>query len=126
MLVLAHDWPHLAAVMGRPNGGTPPVSLAAFFAEARTQQAWDRLAARHGLRVPTLSALLGESHHYLDLLLSPRLAEWPLPMLLSTIKIRQAGFSACRDSFDSLLNWLGRMVELKLLPPLGMAREMTS
>ena len=83
------------------------------------------LAARHGLRLPTLPALLGESHHYLDLLLSPRLAERPLPMLLSTIKLRQAGFGACRDSLESLVHWLNRMVELRLLPPLNNGRKIT-
>jgi nucleoside-diphosphate-sugar epimerase len=126
VLVLAHDWQHLAAALGLESGGVPPVSLAGFFAEARTQEAWGRLAARHGLRVPNLVALLGESHHYLDLLLSPRLSERPLPMLLSTIKLRRAGFGACRDSLDSLLHWLGRMVELKLLPPLGAMKEIKS
>lgn len=126
VMVLAHDWPHLATALGLESGGLPPVSLAAFFAEARTQQAWARLAARHGLRVPALPALLGESHHYLDLLLSPRLAARPLPMLLSTIKLRKAGFGACRDSLDSLLHWLARMVDLKLLPPLGAMKETKS
>jgi len=115
--VLSHDWPELAAALGLTAGGTPPASLAAFFAEPRTEAAWSRLAARHGLRVPTLTALLGESHHYADMLLSPNIAERPLPALVSTIKLRQAGFTACRDSFESLLHWLHRMVDLQLLPP---------
>jgi len=115
--VLAHDWTELTASLGLTAGGQPPSSLAAFFAEPRTEEAWARLVARHGLRVPTLPALLGESHHYLDMLLSPNIAERPLPTLVSTIKIRQAGFNACRDSLESLLHWLQRMVELKLLPP---------
>jgi nucleoside-diphosphate-sugar epimerase len=114
--VLSHDWPELAAALGLTAGGEPPASLANFFAEARVQEAWARLVARHGLRVPTLAALLGESHHYVDLLLSPNVAERPLPTLVSTVKIRQAGFGACRDSLGSLLHWLQRMVSLKLLP----------
>jgi len=118
VLVLAHDWPRLAGALGLESGGEAPASLAGFFAEARTQQAWSRLAARHGLRVPVLAGLLGESHHYMDLLLGPRLAARPLPMLLSTIKLRQAGFGECRDSFTSLVHWMHRMVALKLLPPI--------
>ena len=118
VLVLAHDWPRLAATLGRETGGESPLGLAGFFAEASVQQAWGRLAARHGLREASLGALLGESHHYMDLLLGPRQATRPLPMLLSTIKLRQAGFGACRDSLQSLLHWLDRMVALKLLPPL--------
>jgi nucleoside-diphosphate-sugar epimerase len=115
--VLSHDWLELAAALGLATGGEPRPSLAAFFAEPQTEAAWARLVARHRLRVPELAALLGESHHYVDLLLSPNIAERPLPTLVSTIKIRQAGFNACRDSLDSLLHWLHRMVELKLLPP---------
>lgn len=119
VFVIAHAWPHLAATLGLATGGEAPASLAAFFAEPDTQAAWARLVERHGLRIPDLAALLGESHHYLDLLVGARIAEKSVPVLLSTIKIRQAGFGACRDSLASLVHWLGRMTELKLLPPLG-------
>ena len=68
------------------------------------------------VRLHALADLLGESHHYADLLLSARLAAKPVPVLLSTIKLRQAGFAGCRDSLEALLGWLDRMVELRLLP----------
>ena len=97
--------------------GAPPPDFASFFAEEVNQHAWAALAARHDLIEPSLPAFLGQSHHYLDLLSSPRVAERP-PVLLSTIKLRQAGFGACRDSFDALIVQLRRMVELRLLPPL--------
>jgi nucleoside-diphosphate-sugar epimerase len=119
VLVLSHAWPHLAAVLGLAADGEAPASLAAFFAEAETQAAWARLVAQHGLRIADLPALLGESHHYLDLLVGARIAAKSVPVLLSTIRIRQAGFPACRDSLGSLVHWLGRMIELKLLPPMG-------
>ena len=40
------------------------------------------------------------------------------PVLLSTIKLRQAGFAGCRDSLSSLLAQLAAMTDLHLLPPL--------
>jgi len=40
-----------------------------------------------------------------------------LPQIVSAIKIRKAGFVECCDSLDSLLFWLRRMVETKLVPP---------
>jgi len=52
-------------------------------------------------------------------LLSARIAEKAVPVLLSTIKIRQAGFTPCRDSFLSLVHWLDRLVALRILPPFG-------
>lgn len=116
--VMQQAWPDLADRLGLPVKGAAPQSLATFFAGPESQAAWGRIVARHGLRMASLSALLGESHHYVDLLLSARIADKAMPLLLSTIKIRQAGFAACRDSFDSLLHWLDRMVELRLLPPL--------
>jgi hypothetical protein len=119
VFVLAHAWPHIADKFGLAAGGEPPSSLAAFFAEDEVQAAWARLVQRHDLRLATLPALLGESHHYVDLLLGERIATKSLPALVSTIKIRQAGFSNCRDSLDSLFHWLDRMAELKLLPPSG-------
>ena len=119
VLVLAHAWPQITDRLGLVAAGQAPVSLAAFFAEAEVQAAWTSLAQRHGLRLGTLPELLGESHHYVDLLLGARIAAKSVPVLVSTTKIRQAGFAACRDSLDSLLHWLDRMIELKLLPPLA-------
>ncbi|TVV76717.1 NAD-dependent epimerase/dehydratase family protein [Sphingomonas solaris] len=119
VMVPAHAWPHLAAALGLPAVDPQPARLVDFFAAAETQAAWARLVARHGLREPDLAALLGQSHHYVDLLAGSRIAEKAVPVLLSTIKLRQAGFAPCRDSLASLLHWIGRMVDLRLLPPFG-------
>ena len=116
VMVLRHAWPRLAERLGLATGGTNRTSLLEFFAREDSQEAWTRLANRHRLRDLALESLLGQSHHYLDMLLGTRAAQRPLPVLLSTIKVRQAGFAACRDSEASLLHWLGRMTELGLLP----------
>lgn len=118
VLVPAHVASQIAALYGVETGGTAPASFASFFAEAEVAPAWERLVQRHSLQIAALPELLGQSHHYLDLLLSPRIAAKKLPVLLSTIKLRQAGFAACRDSTQSLLHWLRRMSELRLLPPI--------
>ena len=115
----AHAWPHLGEALGLVTGEPHAMKLVDFFAEPASKAAWAGLVERHGLRVAELPALVGESHHYVDLLLGPRLAERSVPVLLSTIKIRKADFMGCRDSLASLIHWLRRMVELRLLPPLG-------
>jgi len=38
------------------------------------------------------------------------------PILVSTVKLRQAGFAACYDSEDTLRHWLQVMAERRLLP----------
>ena len=124
VLVPSHAWLHLGEAMGLATGEPHAMKLVDFFAEPESKAAWARLVERHGLRIAELSGLLGESHHYVDLLLGNRLAERSVPVLLSTIKIRKAGFTDCRDSLSSLIHWLGRMVELRLLPPLGAAHGM--
>jgi hypothetical protein len=79
---------------------------------------WDRVVAREGLREIPLERLLGESHHYIEALLRPGVTEVSLPILVSTIKLRQAGFGGCYDSEDTLRHWLGVLAERKLIPPL--------
>ena len=118
VFVLRHGWAALAKAMGLSSEGLPPANFASFFAEEANQAAWTTLARRHGLIEPSLAGLLGQSHHYLDLLGSSRLAERAAPVLLSTIKLRQAGFAACRDSLGSLVQQLQHMASLALLPPL--------
>lgn len=117
VFVLRHAWDALAATMGLAVGGGAPESFASFFAQEVNQSAWAAIAKRHDLVEPALDAFLGQSHHYLDLLLSPRMAE-RTPVLLSTVKLRQAGFADCRDSARALHATLGRMAELRLIPPL--------
>ena len=116
IFVLRHAWPALAGSLGLPTASAPPESFAAFFAASQSQEAWRGIADRHNLRLNDLDALLGQSHHYLDLLTGQRIAAKTAPMLVSTIKLRQAGFGACEDSLGSLQKQLARMADLKLLP----------
>jgi nucleoside-diphosphate-sugar epimerase len=115
--VLRHAWNALASAMGLDGNGDAPPDFASFFAEDVNREAWADLAKRHGLVEPLLPALLGQSHHYLDLLLSPRLAE-RTPVLISTIKLRRAGFGGCRDSLSALFTQLQKMIALRLMPPM--------
>lgn len=118
VFVLRHAWPELAGRLGIPGEGPAPETFGSLFAAPESQQAWSAIADRHGLIEPSLAALLGQSATYLDLLLAPRIADKASPTLLSTIKLRQAGFAACRDSLESLVGQLRKMAELRLLPPL--------
>lgn len=118
IFVLRHAWPELAQRLGLVAEGCSPADFRSLFAEPASQAAWSAIAGRHRLAEPSLPALLGQSGIYLDLLLAPRIADKASPVLLSTIKLRQAGFAACRDSLESLVAQLKRMIELRLLPPL--------
>jgi len=116
LFVLRHAWPELAASLGLDPAGEAPPCFAAFFAEPQNRKAWRDLAAREGLLLDDLDALLGQSHHYLDLLTNARVAGKAVPMVVSTIRVRQAGFNQCIDSLVSLRRQLAGMADLRLLP----------
>jgi nucleoside-diphosphate-sugar epimerase len=108
-------WPTIAASMGMAVGEPEPQRLG----ESMPAKAavWDRLVASHGLRVPGLMEYLGDSYVYADLLFNAGNDRPPPLTLLSTIKIRRAGFHACVDTEDMLADWLARLQELRILPP---------
>ena len=118
VFVLRDAWPHIAAAYGFAAAEARQIGMTGFFSEPDSIAAWDRLVTRHGLVANSLDRLLGQSQTYLDLLLDASVVKaGGLPQMVSAIKIRKAGFTACIDSLDSLLFWLRRMVETKLLPP---------
>lgn len=107
-------WPVLAEAFGVEAGPDEPMRLASWLIERADQ--WDVLVAREGLQPIGLHAFLGESHHYADILLRKDAETIGRPTLLSTIKLRQAGFAACRDSEDSLRKWVRELQLRRLLP----------
>ena len=114
--VLRDAWPRLAARLGLVASFDEPYDVVEWL---RSKEAvWEAIVVRHGLRPSTLAELLGQSHHYLKLLAAGDAAPTP-PALVSTIKIRQAGFHGCIDSFDSLIHWLRDLINRRILPPLG-------
>ena len=108
-------WPSIAAAFGMEVGDAAPIS----FAEWMPQQAsaWERLVAQHHLKAPTdIMEFVGmNSLVYADMVLrepsAPR-----TPILNSTIKIRQAGFSECMDTEDMFVQWCIQLQESGLLP----------
>lgn len=116
MFVMRHAWPELASALQLDCKSDAPETFTSFFAAPESREAWRNLAAREGLLLADLAALLGQSHHYLDLLTSARVADKAVPMVVSTIKVRQAGFGQCIDSLVSLRRQLSAMVALRLLP----------
>lgn len=115
--VLRDVWAEIAGHFGLEPSFEPCPKLADVFAWERSKAAWSKLAERERLAVAGLDQVLGQSHHYVDMLLDERMVQaGSLPCLVSSIKIRKAGFGACRDSLESLLYWLQRMADTALLP----------
>ena len=111
-----HDvWPTIAAALGMDVGDARPQRLT----EAMPPRAdeWTRVVDRYSLRAPrNMAAFVGGSWAYADILFGT-LGSRPLPALLSTIKIRQAGFGDCIDTEDMFREWFARLQDARLLPP---------
>lgn len=108
-------WPSLASQLGVSPGPDEPLSMASFLPEHA--EVWDRVVARYGLRPIPMDALLGESHHYADLAFAYGRTEPGPPTFLSTVKIKQAGFTEVRDTEQSFTYWLSVLQDRRILPP---------
>lgn len=107
-------WPALADALGLPPAEPHRCLLADYLP---TQAGvWDGIIARHRLAAPGLSALLGESHHYADFCFGTHARQQPPPVLVSTIKLRQAGFADCIDTEAMFRDWIGILQRDRILP----------
>lgn len=77
---------------------------------------WDEIVRERGLRALTLEALVGRSHRYADFQFAAGAQSPPPPALLSTVKLREAGFHGVRDTEESFRRWFRVLEERKVLP----------
>lgn len=115
-----HDvWPSIAAQFGMEIGEPQPMKLAD--AMPQYEGVWSGIVSRYQLQTSSLSGLVGSSWQFADRNFAYG-QPTPDDRVVSPIKLRQAGFDACEDTEDSLLYWLSRMQQSRLLPgPAGAA-----
>jgi len=104
-------WPALADALGMKVGEDRPLSLARDLPTAE----WDALCRKYDLSAPDLKAFTGKSLEYVDLLMAGDRIR--MPAIVSTVKLRRAGFTEMLDSEQMLRNAIAAMQERKLLPP---------
>lgn len=107
-------WPALADALGLDVGPDHPMSVRAWI-ESRSER-WDALVEREGLRRLTCQQVVGESDHYADFQFAHRASSPPPPALMSTIKIRQAGFHGVMNTTESMVHWLDVLAERRVIP----------
>ena len=117
VFVWENVWPAIADAVGLKPAFGRPLSLSEFL-PAHAED-WDRIVARHNLRPIPMRDLVGESHHYADLLFSWGAKQTPASTLVSTIKLRQAGFGDCVDTEVMFRRWLGILAERGVVPGTG-------
>jgi nucleoside-diphosphate-sugar epimerase len=108
-------WHAIADTLGLAVGVGSPLRLGAWLPTKAS--IWDRIAEKYSLRVPSLTQYLGESHHYADFIMATGATRAPQPAIVSTIKLRQAGFGECVDTELMFRELLAQLVEERLAPP---------
>jgi len=115
VFVWENVWETIAMAMGMEAGDPEPLRLAEFM--PGKAELWAEIVAKHGLRAPGLIEFVGDSFVYLDMQFGFG-REFPSPpSMLSTIKLRQAGFEECIDSEDMFVEWIQWMQQARLIPP---------
>ncbi len=108
-------WPAIAEALGMPDAPPDPFSLAEFL--PKKADVWDRIVEKHDLQPLKLADMLGESHHYADYLFALGAKSTPSPKIVSTIKLRRAGFGDCIDTEDMFRDWFAILQQSRILPP---------
>lgn len=112
-------WPSFAHCLGVAAGPDQPLSLASWLPQQ--EDIWRRIVERHGLRRHTLAEIVGLSHNYADNAFAwtppgAELASRATPVLLSTVKLRQAGFAECVDTEGMFRQWFDRLRTDRIIP----------
>lgn len=120
-----HMWPVIAKALGMEQGMEQGVEQALEIGSDRPmtlvslyerEADWQNLIAQYGLQPCTLREFVGDSFFYADALFATTAERPPPPVLVSSIKLRQAGFSECIDTEDMFAQWFRRLVMMNRLP----------
>lgn len=115
VFVWPNVWPAIASALGMETAPAAPRSVGAFLAGASAD--WEIIREKYALSAPALPAFLGESHHYADFCMAYGLDGVAPPAIVSTVKLRQAGFHEVMDTEVMFRKWFRRFQEKRLLPP---------
>ena len=107
-------WPALAETLGVQTGPDKSTSVAAYLDE--NARVWDQIVAKYDLRSRNLRELVGQGDQHADFAFAFGAPAGPRAFV-STIKLRQAGFTKTIDTEYSFRNALQSLIDRKLLPP---------
>lgn len=104
-------WPLFGEIFKMPVEPPHMISLAQVMPDKGP--VWDRIVQKHGLKPHTYHEMV-PAWDMADF--SFRYGRGAAPMLMSTIKIRQAGFHDCADSEQMFVELFGDLQDRKILP----------
>ncbi len=117
VFVWQNVWPAIAEALGMEVGPDEPCSLAETMPSREAE--WAAVVDKYNLRAPkSLKEYVGQSFILADFTMGyGSQEERPPDMVVSTIKLRQAGFFEVMDTEDCFQKWFRRFQERGWLPP---------
>jgi len=109
-----HAWPAIADALRMPPGGPAPERLGQSM-PARAAE-WDAIREKYALSSPGLAEFVGESFHYADFTMAYGASGGAPPAIVSSIKLRRAGFHEVMDTETMFRKWFAAFRERRLLP----------
>lgn len=107
-------WPVIADALGMQPGDRRPLSLE--IEMTKREGDWDRLRQKYKLLAPGLKEFVGLSFQYADACFGYDDERRADPSLVSTIKLRQAGFQECMHTEVMFQKWFRLFQSAGLLP----------
>lgn len=107
-------WPALAGHFGMTPGPDESLKLADYI--PAHAEVWQRVVNKHELRSIPLAGLLGESHFYADMCFAHGATQSPPPIFVSTVKLKQHGFTTAWNTEASFRYWLRDLATRRILP----------
>jgi nucleoside-diphosphate-sugar epimerase len=110
-------WPAIADALDMQPGDHEPERLGETM-PARAAE-WDAVREKYDLVCPAILDFVGESFHYADFTMAHGAKGGMPPSIVSTIKLRRAGFHEVMDTEAMLRKWFAEFQRLRLLPPVA-------
>ena len=115
VLVWQDLWPALARHFDMPVADPVPMRLADEM--PKLAKVWDEVVELHRLEPQAMADVIGGAWQFADHAFAYGQEHPPDRIVMSPIKLRRSGFAGCYDTEDSILYWLTRMQEKRILPP---------
>lgn len=107
-------WPAIADALGMEWGGREPERLGETMPGRAAE--WDAVRKKYDLASPGLADFVGESFHYADFTMAHGAKGGLPPNIVSTVKLRRAGFHEAMDTESMFRKWFDQLKEERLLP----------
>ena len=107
-------WDSLADSLHIEPGGDRPMELATEMPKCSDE--WNAIRSKYDLISPPIDRFVGSSFQYADFALGYGRTEPWADSIVSTVKLRKAGFSGAIDTEDMFAKWFERLRQDRLLP----------